>query len=73
MTYHNTVQGDRIDLIVFGHYGSIDMLPEVLAKNIFLTKLDSMVLESNLKIFLPDSIGVAPESRMVIEENELLW
>lgn len=72
MTCHNTIQGDRIDLIVFNHYGSLDMLPIVLAENIFLAKLDSMMLESGLKIKLPDAQHVETIDK-VVDEDGLLW
>lgn len=52
MQNYNTVQGDRIDLIVLDHYGSHDMLATVLSHNIHLSSI-SMDLEANITIALP--------------------
>jgi phage tail protein X len=68
---HYSVDGDRIDLIVQHHYGSIDMLPEVLSKNIFLSKDTSMIIKSGLKILLPDALELATREENI--EDELLW
>ncbi len=44
--------GDRIDLIVFKHYGSLERLNDVISFNQNLIK-KSMILESGTKIKLP--------------------
>jgi len=48
------------------------MLPTVLAENIFLAKSDSMMLESGLKIKLPDAQHVETIDK-VVDEDGLLW
>ena len=52
MTYYDTVDGDRIDLIVLDTYGSHDMLGTVLAHNTHLCP-EPMSLKAGVTISLP--------------------
>jgi len=52
VTYYNTVDGDRIDLIVLDTYGSHEMLGTVLAHNTHLCP-GPMSLKAGITIALP--------------------
>lgn len=51
---YRCVAGDRIDLIVLDHYGSLDMLPKVIASNVHTLSKIPLILESGTTLFLPD-------------------
>lgn len=74
MTSYRAVDGDRIDLIVLKHYGSVEPLKEVLEANTHLSKSSSMILKSGEIIKLP-KINLSSKSDPVEkkEEDELLW
>jgi len=47
-------KGDRIDLVVLDHYGSLAMLPKVIAANVHTLPKIPLILESGTTLFLPD-------------------
>jgi len=66
---YNCVDGDRIDLIVLDNYGSLDMLPQVLAVNVHLSKIP-LVLEIGTTITLPDAIK---KPNQKVKKSGALW
>ena len=76
MNYHRAVDGDRIDIIVFREYGSLDMLPTVLQMNPLLFQSDSMILKSGHQIALPPVESQIPftDKKDTTEEEVIgLW
>jgi phage tail protein X len=69
--FYSTVEGDRIDQIVYQHYGSLDMLDQVLTANLHLTK-KTMSLEAGITIVLPDAVTVQ-EDKTSYEVGTDLW
>lgn len=59
--FYNTTQGDRIDQVVWDHYGSYSMLPYVIEANRHLYELP-LALPANVKITLPVLITEDPAS-----------
>ena len=55
---------ERIDLIVLDNYGSLEMLPHVLASNIHLSKLP-LLLKSGTVVTLPDAIVKPMEAKKI--------
>ena len=51
---YKCVAGDRIDLIVLDHYGSLDMLSKVIASNVHTLPKIPLILESGTTLVLPD-------------------
>jgi len=66
---YKCVDGDRIDLIVFDAYGTLEPLPQVLAANVHLSKMP-LVLESGTDINLLDWIIPGIKSKKIDGE---LW
>jgi len=63
-------EDDRIDLITLDHYGSLDMLPQVLASNIHLSKLP-LVLKAGTLVSLP--VESRKTTITVKKEKDTLW
>jgi phage tail protein X len=60
---------ERIDLIVLDNYGSLEMLPHVLASNIHLSRLP-LLLKSGTIVSLPDAIKTQTKVKKI---NGALW
>ena len=71
MTYR-CVDGDRIDLIVLAHYGSLEHLNNVIAlnKHLFNKPLD---LRAGMVINLPEFIEVEEHTKISSLAREPLW
>ena len=70
MKQHRTIDEERIDIIVYREYGSLDMLPTVLRTNPFLFQNDSMILKSGHTIFLPPVESQIPFTDRAVEKEE---
>ena len=51
---YKCVAGDRIDLIVLDHYGSLGMLSKVIASNVHILSKIPLILEIGTTLVLPD-------------------
>lgn len=74
MTSYRAVDGDRIDLIVLKHYGSVEPLKEVLEVNTYLPKNSSMILKAGEIVKLPKvNLSSKSSSTTKSDEDEFLW
>jgi len=73
MQLYRTVDGDRIDLVVLRHYGSVEHLKEVLEANPKLSKNDSMILKAGEIIKLPTIQKKETFLPISEDEEDLLW
>lgn len=52
MRYTVATKGDRLDVIIYQHYGTLDVMNEVMMNNPHL--MSRPILESGDKVYLPD-------------------
>lgn len=62
MKHTIATQGDRLDQIIYQHYGTLDVMNEVMMQNTHL--MSKPILQSGDKVYLPD-IDVAAQSETV--------
>jgi len=67
---YKTSDNDRLDMIVFREYGSLDMLNLVLEYNPKLHDMD-VLISYNTDIYLPDKVDNIKLE--VVKEDDLLW
>lgn len=67
---YKTSDNDRLDMIVFREYGSLDMLNLVLEYNPKLHDMD-VLIPYNTDIYLPDKVDNIKLE--VVKEDDLLW
>ncbi len=60
MNHTLATQGDRLDQIIYAHYGTLDVMNEVMMANVHL--LHKAILDNGDKVYLPD-IDVTPQSK----------
>lgn len=52
MRYTVATKGDRLDVIIYQHYGTLDVMNEVMMNNSHL--MSRPILESGDKVYLPE-------------------
>lgn len=66
MKHTIATQGDRLDQIIYQHYGTLDVMNEVMMSNAHL--MAKPILDSGDKVYLPDIQTAKPE-----EKGVALW
>jgi len=62
MKYTVATQGDRLDQIIYQHYGTLDVMNEVMIHNSHL--MSTPILQNGDKVYLPD-IDVTAQAETV--------
>jgi len=71
---YRCVDGDRIDLIVLKHYGTVKPLKKVIEVNPKLAKEKSLILKAGTIVNLPEvDTNSFSNSQKTISAEELLW
>lgn len=52
MKHTVATQGDRLDQIIYAHYGTLDVMNEVMMSNAHL--MSKAILDNGDKVYLPD-------------------
>ena len=74
MDSYRCIDGDRIDLIVLNHYGTVKPLKRVIEANPKLAKEKSLILQSGMIINLPkiETNSFSTSKKEDVKED-LLW
>lgn len=52
MKHTVATQGDRLDQIIYAHYGTLEVMNEVMMSNVHL--MSKAILDNGDKVYLPD-------------------